>query len=189
MSDMLFVFLMTLSIYLMFFDKIKKQKYLLFFAGLLLGFATLVRTISIFLPVVFAGYYFFINRNKITLKQMAVLLSIFALGFVAMLFPWMMRNKAHSGVFTISSLGGYNLFSFNVPYFLMNKNNISFEEATSIMYKETNIPSTADAMQPEKLKELSAAMKSSKKIRLAMKLHLSRLPQFWRQQFKIYTSI
>lgn len=181
MSDILFTFLIVLAVYLMFFVKTKKEFLLMFGAGLLIGFSVLVRTIGIFLPFLFLAYYFFINRKTISIKKLVLYLSVLVIGFGAVLTPWIVRNKIQSGFWSISSLGGINLFSYNVPFFLTYKNNQSLSESWDMLRSEVDesvIENGKDLKNSKKL--MSVAMKHIKEDPFGYtKFHLNRLPQYF----------
>ncbi len=181
MSDILFTFLLVLAVYLMFFIKTKREFFLVFGVGALIGFATLVRTISVFLPGLFLLFYFFYKRNFFPLKRMVVLMSIFIIGFAVVLFPWMVRNKIHSGVWGISSLAGYNLFNYNVPLFLSRENNKSMEENRAMLYEEIGGLSEYEAMQFKNSQKVAGVAKRylMKNLIGYAKFHLSRLPEYF----------
>ena len=154
MSDVLFSFLLVLSVYLMFFANSKRDRAGIFIAGLLLGFAVLVRPIGMFLPLLFATFYFFSNKKIIDLKKLAILIFIFITAYGFVLTPWILRNKISSGVWGISSLGSFNLFNHNVPLFLSVKYDKDIKEIRTSLYEETNGLNEQEAKRFEHSKEI-----------------------------------
>lgn len=132
-SDILFLFLFTLFIYLL-INKTNNNT-VLCFAGIILALATYTRTISIFFivpSIIFIIFSSDRDNTKLLIKNILVLL----FSFILVLFPWMMRNYNLFNHFTFSSLSGYNMVHYNIPEFIAYKENISAEQARAKYYKE-----------------------------------------------------
>jgi len=105
LSDCLFFFLMTLSFWL-YLKGLKNPRWSLFaWSGIALGFGILVRSVGMFLPVVFvAMYYLFIpeisdRRKALTKAIAAVLIPIVIAG------GWSIRNYVKHDIFAVSDSG------------------------------------------------------------------------------------
>ena len=123
LSDTPFVFFILLSVYLGFFYTPKAgsriSPYGTFFAaGAVLGFATLVRPIGMFLPIIFIPAYAFFHWKLLPPKKIALYLCAFILGWSLLVVPWTARNRAVVGVWGLSSVSSFNLFQYYVPEFL-----------------------------------------------------------------------
>lgn len=121
LSDTLFVFLLVLSAYLFFFEQWKREWLRLLFAGALLGAATLVRPIGVFLPFVFAAFYVFLNFRKIELRKLIAAGGIMIAGSGLYIAPWMARNKIFFDSWNLSSVGGMTLYLYWLPEYLAVK--------------------------------------------------------------------
>src|SRR3989344_1584242 len=112
--DMLLTFLVALSFYLIFFTE--SAKVTTFFGyGVLMGLATLVKPVGIYLPLAIivaillrTDWSFLIRRNKII---------FITLGFAVTVFPWLLRNKVVADSWNISSISAYNLAVYNLLSF------------------------------------------------------------------------
>jgi glycosyltransferase involved in cell wall biosynthesis len=107
MSDHFAGFFFILVIYFLF----KKKNAL---AGVMLGIATLVRPVFLYLSPVFLVIFYFLYKNKINnfvsngVKKVPLFLKksiLFFLVFFVVLFPWMMRNYSQFGTWQLSSNG------------------------------------------------------------------------------------
>lgn len=115
LSDGLFtlIFLATL----LFLEQSYKERSLSYvvLAGVLLGFAILIRPIAIFLPLLL-GIYLLLRLDALRLK--VVYTSIFLASVLLITGPWMLRNHSLFGSWNISSVGAANLMLYNAPEFL-----------------------------------------------------------------------
>ncbi len=117
LSDIPFVFLLVLIIYLLFFIR-PNSSGIVILSGFLLGLAVLFRPIGSFLPILLMGFYTLINAKKLELKKIITYVCLFMAAFVITIMPWLIRNKIEFGVFAISSVGDSNLFNLNLPEYL-----------------------------------------------------------------------
>ncbi|TAL49391.1 hypothetical protein EPN83_00575 [Patescibacteria group bacterium] len=120
LSDMAFVFFILLSIYLLFFADSRIFK-VMFLAGISLGLSTLFRPISLYLPLILIPFLLYEIRHQVTWKRALSLTGMFVVGLFVIVSPWLIRNRLETGVFAFSSLGVYNLASYNIPDFLASK--------------------------------------------------------------------
>ncbi len=145
-NDILFTFLVLLAIYITFFiDNLSlPQKTIL--AGLVLGFATLIRPIGMFLPLIIIPFFLYKHRNGKNVRNVIKSLLLLILFFCLMVVPWMLRNKSVSGIFAISTITSYNLFYYNVPYFLSWKFNMSYEESVNKLEEQVPVKGDINVM-------------------------------------------
>jgi 4-amino-4-deoxy-L-arabinose transferase-like glycosyltransferase len=136
-SDILFVFLLVLAIYLLFFVHSYTYKKVLV-AGLVLGFAALVRPIALYLiPCLILVYlWMFLKHGPQRKIVISALLLTFASG--AFVLPWMICNKIQAGSYSLSSVTFVNMYTYNVPDFFVWKG-MSREEAKAVVELETGI--------------------------------------------------
>ena len=117
-SECLFVFLLTLSFYVLFYLE-REDRGFKFLAGLLLGFAVLTRPVGMFLPILFIlGFYFLKGMKLSQYRSISLAVALFLLGYIVVLSPWMIRNKLTFGVWGLSSAGVYTFFNGHIPKFL-----------------------------------------------------------------------
>ncbi len=85
-----------------------------FWAGALVGAATLIRPVSQFLPAVFVilGFFFLRQPRLAALRGGAVLLS----AYLIVVGPWLYRNYHEYGSAQLSSIGGEQLLGWAIPY-------------------------------------------------------------------------
>ena len=84
----------------------------LFAGGLLLGIAALTRPMAVLLPIVLVAYWWLGNRS---MRLVAIRLVVVAAGLILIVLPWMLRNQAALGRFTIATSGGVNFYIGNNP--------------------------------------------------------------------------
>jgi 4-amino-4-deoxy-L-arabinose transferase-like glycosyltransferase len=135
MSDTVFVFALLLGIYL-FFNPIKNIRLGIlaaFAAGLLFGYAVLVRTIAQYLAVFVVIAYLFIFRKDLRpFTHTAIKIAVFALGMLLVLAPWALRQHHWFNTYTLSSTPYINFTQYNLVYFYAHQHGISKAEAQKI---------------------------------------------------------
>ncbi|MEK7575037.1 MAG: glycosyltransferase family 39 protein [Patescibacteria group bacterium] len=139
MTDIPYVFLLVLSVYLLFFDAEGTEEgapVRTFFAGIFFGVAMLTRVISMFLPIVIIPLYFLIKNNRISTKKIIINLFILTIAYSAVVVPWVARNNAVSGVWGIANEKSLNVFQYYVPEFLSYTRGISADEGRNILMEE-----------------------------------------------------
>jgi 4-amino-4-deoxy-L-arabinose transferase-like glycosyltransferase len=104
-SENLFTPLLLSSaiLFLLALEPHKKKWPMLTLCGLLLGLATLVRSIALFLP---ATWMLFLFWKHLSPKQVALMTSVVGVMTVATIMPWIMRNYSVSGKFVIQTNAG-----------------------------------------------------------------------------------
>ncbi len=147
-SDTTFVF--SLVIFLFFFVKYfscsGKKISNLFFAGLFLGIAVLIKPAATYLPLLVILLIIF-NLRK-TLLNGLKFSGIFLVSYMLIISPWLIRNYIIYGSFFLTNSGEYNLLAINITPMEIPKRNkpqhiVEKElrmEADSLMYSEGITP-------------------------------------------------
>ena len=176
MSEVLFIFLLFLALYLV-ISAIQEHKVKYYVAaGAILGLASLTRPITVFLPLILIPLLIMVTRQQIgprfALKQSALFLSTFLL----VLLPWGIRNGATLGEFTpLPSSGGVNLWVATHPDWKpFVKQHMAYawqlEEFLAIKQRDSYISSEADerffdqALENIKADPVGWLARSSKKL-------------------------
>ena len=133
-SDIPFVFLVLLAIYLLFMRHrmvSSKQGWVeIVLAGVVLGFATLARFAGEHLIWIAALFLIFDRAQHIGYKKAILSALVFALAAGVVLFPWYVRNyEVSGGAVGLSSVGPYALLFFDVRDFLVLNKGITPEAA------------------------------------------------------------
>ena len=112
LSETVFLFLLTLGVYL-FLKSLDMQKILLFAAaGLVFGLSTLTRSINMLLLFILPVVYFLYQRKNI--RRILVNSVVYVLAFIAVITPWAARNYIKYKEFIpVDTLGGINLYIGN----------------------------------------------------------------------------
>lgn len=123
LTETLFLFLLVLSLKLFWPSMRNGSVRAAALAGLALGAATLVRPVSLYLPAVI---FPFLARHK---KAVAAFLA------AALLLPcaWMARNRALTGHFTFSSIGGISLLRYPAANVEARMKGITWDEADALL--------------------------------------------------------
>ncbi len=123
-SDISFTFFLIAALYCIFFLKSKHSELALIAGGLLFGAATLIRPISLYLPILIIPFYCFLKRDlgwkKILRHSIIILVSI-----AILVVPWAARNKRVANTWGIASVKDFNMFFYTVPEY------VSFRRGTS----------------------------------------------------------
>ncbi len=115
LSDLAFVFLFLLAVYLLWFKNTVSLTST-FFNSLLLATSILIRPIAIFAaPVVIIGYL--ILQRDFWRGRLLPIAALFLVSFSIILGPWLWRNGELTGHYSLSSLTGYNLLFYNAAQF------------------------------------------------------------------------
>lgn len=125
-SEILFTFVLTVSI-LFFIKGLKQNKNISFIiSGLLVGTATLVRPISMYLPLCLAVIFVF---NKYRSLRMLHNYTGFICSFLIIIGIWQIRNYVSYGHYSLSSIKGYNLYEYNAAMLMANIHKIDIGQA------------------------------------------------------------
>ncbi len=133
MTETLYTTGFMASLYFMLRFFVEKRSFLLFFAGLLLGGAILLRAVGLLLPFLFL-IWLMMHR-----KQIPALSKAMALFIVALSLPtgmWMVRNYAVFDSVFITTLGNTNLFYYRAAGVIAQKQQISLYEARAHIEKD-----------------------------------------------------
>lgn len=97
-----------------------------FFAGLLLGLATLTRTVLFLFPIPFALYYFIFYRKRFSyLPKLAVFMATFWI----VLIPWFARNERVFEKPIMTTKSGVDFYLYNHSPFMFILYNYSLEDS------------------------------------------------------------
>lgn len=124
-SETLFIFFLVLAAYWMFAKPLSWRTAL--FCGFTLGTLALTRPIGLYIIPIFL--LFLAARAKPHATQVFLNVAVCALASALIIVPWIYRNHASTGYFSISSSGVYNTLFMNVAQFESLRQNISFGEA------------------------------------------------------------
>ena len=138
-TEPLFVPLFLISIfYVLYFLKSRKNKHLIITA-LFLGLASLVKPVAFYLGFVFLLFfiftYFVIWKKKFNFSFIKTIV-IFGLVLFAVILPWLWRNQIVFGEFSLSSIGGYNLYFYNSLSIKAEELGMSKGETASFLKKQ-----------------------------------------------------
>lgn len=107
LSETLFIFLLTLYLYL-FIEAAKRNKKYFVYAGFVLGLVFLTRPIALFVLIISILYLIFEHHGSEFFKKSFLIL----LPFLIAISPWFIRNGISLGDYTpLSSDGNYNFWS------------------------------------------------------------------------------
>ncbi|RJP80632.1 MAG: hypothetical protein C4524_03225 [Candidatus Zixiibacteriota bacterium] len=126
MTETLFTLLLTGGVYYLL--EVPRGRYQdAVIAGVLLGLATLTRTVLFQFPLFLAGLYLLFSRDR--LKHLPKL-AAFAAAFWMVLLPWMARNQRVFGTPLLTTKSGVDLFQYNHNPFSYILNNYSLEDTS-----------------------------------------------------------
>ncbi len=120
MSDTIFVFAMLLGIYTLFCRTPTSRQALCIglLAGMIFGYAVLVRVIAQYLAVcLLAAYLLVFHKELRPLSSTFLKLGAFMVGIILVMTPWSVRNYKQFGTPTISSTPYINFTQYNLVYF------------------------------------------------------------------------
>jgi len=156
-SEIVFVFFLVIGFYLFSVAVLSSSRtttltgFVLY--GISLGVATLVRPISLFLPLIIVALFLVWYRRRIVtgIKYSVIVLFFFA----ATLSPWLIRNYRTFGSFSLSSVGSDVVLLYNVAYMEMPKRHQDINtvrtaligEAKEMMVWSGQPPDSAGAFQ------------------------------------------
>lgn len=136
LSDILFIFLFLLGIYILFFKPISHSRYtytLVALAMIILGYATLVRPVGLY-SIIFILLFLLIHYTKyIGFKRSLLITFLSFIVYASVLAPWYIRNYYQSDALVISSTGPYTLLFYNVAGFLAQKDNIPTDNMKDVL--------------------------------------------------------
>ncbi len=125
-SEMLSMFFLFLSLYYLFDYFERKQLLSLIISAALIGFSTLTRPTTEFLPIIIAAIILWEARKHLT-KNIITHVAAYLLIFFIVIAPWMYRNKVAFGVFALTPQTGVNLYANLLPSVLSIEHGTSFD--------------------------------------------------------------
>jgi len=116
MTESLGLFLFVLSCYLLILGLERKSYSLLLFAGIVFSLCNLTRTMTL---IAFPGcviiIFYILKKQNISYRKNILLLSLFSFGVLITLAPWLIRQKAVYGVFSIAPNSADALYAATSP--------------------------------------------------------------------------
>jgi 4-amino-4-deoxy-L-arabinose transferase-like glycosyltransferase len=135
MSDTIFVFALLLGIYLLFLNpkNFRVAAILSAVAGLLFGYAVLVRVIAQYLAdCIIAAYLFVYHQELRSFGKVAIKIGVFVVGMALVIAPWALREHRVFNTYTLSSTPYINFTQYNLVYFYAYQHHISTTEAQHV---------------------------------------------------------
>jgi len=116
MSEALFIFLMTLSIFLLMVATQERKSTYYGAAGAVLALASLTRPVTLLLPVFLIPALIWLSRHQAPFGHIVRLNLVLVLAYLAVLLPWGIRNAVVLDEATVfPSSGGVNLWVASHP--------------------------------------------------------------------------
>jgi 4-amino-4-deoxy-L-arabinose transferase-like glycosyltransferase len=142
LTDILFTFLLTLSFTILVTQFDKRPAFATLCAALVFAAAVYVRPVGfIAFPIFIAFMFMGAAPFKKTLAYAALMLAIIGV----LLVPWMLRNRAHSGVLSFSSLFSLNMAYYEIPHYLAWHNNMTIADGIKKVETDSGVPQGTDA--------------------------------------------
>ncbi len=118
LSESLFGFFSVILLYLILRNDYSQRPALIFFSGIIAGYAVLIRTA--FLPALLLIPLYFLSQGKLIFIKdpfaKAIKYSfVFAAGALLMLAPWSIRNKLAVNTFSLGTTAGLNFWAGSNP--------------------------------------------------------------------------
>ncbi|MFN8236682.1 MAG: glycosyltransferase family 39 protein [Chitinophagales bacterium] len=152
-TDILFVFILLLSVLLLIKAMQENKIYLFILCGILSGILILTRPIAIYLPAVLGGFLLVWPKSNPVqrLKQAAILVVLAYLTII----PWMYRNYKLYQHFELSSINGYNLLFYNAAFTEVNLAKKTYEQVCNefVQISKEAAPEKLKPEMPENMEE------------------------------------
>ena len=134
LSEILFTFVLFLSIASFIYFVCKRKTILILLAGGLLGIATLIRPISLYfvVPIIIVCIFAFGKQLRFLIK----LVTLFLLAFFVVLSPWYIRNIITYDKLFFATIGSLNIGFYNAAFIIAKKNGVTLEEAQLLVAEE-----------------------------------------------------
>lgn len=138
MSEILFAFWVTLSLYLFIRYKAVRGLPLICFSGLALGIGALTRPIGLYLAPLWAIVLIWSESRTLKSLRWDSFLC-FILGMILVILPWMTRNYLVRGEFVFSDVSAKTSANFNLANVIAAAEGISRDEATLLVESKSNL--------------------------------------------------
>lgn len=139
LTETLFLALFFLAI-IAFFNYLDREKLSdLLRSALLLGFATLTRPVTQYLPVLVIAFLFWRFRGRLS-RRIVLHTAAFLAVFLAVLSPWLYRNERVFGSLRVANTTVSNVYGYFAPSVLALQRGISFDEARRDLFAEDGVP-------------------------------------------------
>lgn len=126
-SETLFMLFFSTALYYLFWYIRDEAWYDGVISALLLGIATLTKTVSVYIPIVLVALFLFHFRKELTRKRL-VAAGLFVLLFIATLSPWLYRNYREFNVFGFTSEEGVTLYTVLIPSMFAVENGTTWQQ-------------------------------------------------------------
>ena len=138
MSEILFAFWVTFSLYLFIRHQAVRRPSLIFFSGLFLGIGALTRPIGLYLAPLWAIVLIWLESRSIRSLRWDSFL-IFVLGMILVILTWMTRNYLVRREFVFSNVSAKTSTNFNLANVVAAAEGISRDDATLIVESKSNL--------------------------------------------------
>ncbi|MCX6787214.1 MAG: glycosyltransferase family 39 protein [Candidatus Kaiserbacteria bacterium] len=148
-SEPLFMLFFFLSL-LYLFNYFEHKNFIhLIFSAAFLGFATLTRPTTEYLPIIIAIIIVWEARAHLT-RKVWLRTGTYLLVFFIVLAPWLYRNKVQFGIFALTPQTGVNLYANLLPSVLSIENGTSFDaELTKLQLQGVSGPNKTDVAEAQ----------------------------------------
>ena len=132
MTEALYGFLFMAGV--LFFARIMKSGLTanILLSSISLGLAAYVKVSNYLVFLYLAAIIFYLRLIRADTKKVFTAAVIFLSVFIAMIFPWFLRNYYHFGLWQMSSHEAYNLYVYDGASILSLRDGISYEEGKKI---------------------------------------------------------
>jgi len=142
LTDVLFMFLLTLGFLTLVFRFERRPVWAALAAGIIFAAAIYVR------PVGFIGVPIFlalIAALRVSWRKKVIAGTAMLAVIGLLLLPWMLRNRAESGVFAFSSLVPFDMAYVNLPHFWADTQGLPLEDGYARVEQQSGVPEGQDA--------------------------------------------
>jgi 4-amino-4-deoxy-L-arabinose transferase-like glycosyltransferase len=126
LSETLFTFLLVAAAYLLARSLLRRSLPYAWWCGLALGAAALVRPIGLYIPLLFAPGFFLLGSAW---RQRVAYFAVFAAGTLFVILPWCTFHYIRFDRFSLSTIEGYNLLTYNAARVKAREEHIDSAEA------------------------------------------------------------
>ena len=185
MTEALYGFLFMASI--LFFARLVKSGLTAnaFSLSIVFGLAAYVKVSNYLILIFLISAVFYLRLIKADVKKIfAVYIIIFSV-FIAVVFPWFLRNFLHSGLWRMSSHEAYNLYVYDGASILSLRDGITYEEGKTARVDSWRQETGGDVAAVRNNLELSEKMHKQgkefviKNLGSALKLFFLTFISFW----------
>lgn len=133
LSETFFIFFFILGVYSAFiFTQNNPRAF--FVSGIFFGTATLIRPIAQFMPLVLIVLWLVMWGKEFFTKRRFMQVTLFIVGFLLVVFPWVLRNRVVAHSWNLSLVGVHNFYWYHIPSYISARDNITEKAARDIMW-------------------------------------------------------